>query len=176
MAPSGWTSSVNSRVSNNSCGCTEVLRPSQNTNHHLALSGIPFSQNIPSNWLNLPPHPPCLLLASDQSLSLKWKHTAWPLSLSVPMPDLLSSPPNGRPRVTSFFSLLFCHLIPLKGHFSLERLCKLSSASASPSRFFVLWLKPDGNLKARFGPSCSGPRTLTQMFPLLLCVFVLFLL
>lgn len=120
---------------NDSCGWTEVLRPSQTTNHHLALSGTVFSRNISSNWLNLPPHPPRLLLASDQSLSLKWKHTPWPLSLSVPMPDLLSSPPNGRPGVTSFLSLLFCHLIPLKGRFSLERLCKLGSASASPSRF-----------------------------------------
>ncbi len=62
------------------------------------------------------------------SLSLKWKHSPWPLSLSVPMPDLLSSYFIVQPTVLSLDTLEGT-LLPG------AVLCKLVSTSASPSRF-----------------------------------------
>ncbi len=157
VIPPSWNSSVNSRVSNDSCGCTEVLRPSQTANHHLALSGTVFSWNIPSNWLNLPPHP--LAFSKVKTFTV----TSFPVC------------PNARLAFKLLHCSAYCSVTwyPWRDA-SPWSVCVNWSPLLLLPPVFCLWLKPDGSMKSRFGLTCSGPRSFTQMCPVLLYVFILF--
>lgn len=86
-------------------------------------------------------------LAEPSSASSASSVGVWPVTLSKvktypvtffpvrPSTRLAFKPSQWEARSNFIFSLPFCHLIPLKGCFSLERLCKLGSASAYPSHF-----------------------------------------
>ncbi len=157
MIPPSWNSSVNSWVSNDSCGCTEVLRPSQTANHHLALSGTVFSRNIPSNWLNIPPHP--LAFSKVKTFTV----TSFPVC----------------PNAWLAFKLLHCSAYCSVTWYTWRdaspwSVCVNWSPLLLLPPVFCLWLKPDGSMKSRFGLMCSGPRSFTQMCPVLLYVFILF--
>ncbi len=133
VIPPSWNSSVNSRVSNDSCGCTEVLRPSQTANHHLALSGTVFSWNIPSNWLNLPPHP--LAFSKVKTFTV----TSFPVC------------PNARLAFKLLHCSAYCSVTwyPWRDA-SPWSVCVNWSPLLLLSPVFCLWLKPDGSMKSRF--------------------------